>query len=598
MGASTPMPGKSTGKVNYAQNGWRYDNKVTAMMVDDMLFDPILAAKVILGIKVPPHMELRIMQMWGTYMTIDDSGFSTGKSFTFAIVSALRSILMAGRVGGIVSGSFRQGKLIFRNYENWHNTSKIFRSCIKYSQGKPRIIHGSDAWEAHFRGMSTVRVLPPAFTTDSTRLRSERWHDGYFDEWTIFGNFEAMTKTLFGRVSNISEWQDCPVRGKHIHLGSTPGFEYDAAFKIVKRMQRSINAGNENYARFSANYRHVPKKDEWDFLVDRKTIFTMQTMNPLGIVRSEIDGVWQKDSMSFYSAAAIFQQRRKLKLLTKRWKDSDVYIAAFDTARGSQRSRKGGDDFSLCVWRIPYKGKPAPCYMVRRNNITAEAMSGIIHDAHRKFHFTYLLYDPGGGGLFVRDELRNQEQIIRGKAKDCTPIIELDDATGVLGDAILIPVQRGQFHISFLWKKMASDSVLLNRIHGSMKKAIESDMLMFPSPYEGWQSHDNFAPDADTMRTILNRAGKSMSEEDRLHAELDLAVTQLISVDVKRGPDKQPITDSHGMFKFKSKYKKDSAYSMIYGYVGVLIYFHMMRSGMVEDDDDDDGSSVCAAGAL
>lgn len=63
------------------------------MMVEDFIFDPILAAKVILRIKVPPHEELRIIWMWTTYYTNDDSGFSTGKSFTHAIISALRSIL-------------------------------------------------------------------------------------------------------------------------------------------------------------------------------------------------------------------------------------------------------------------------------------------------------------------------------------------------------------------------------------------------------------------------------------------------------------------------------------------------------------------------
>jgi hypothetical protein len=236
--------------------------------------------------------------------------------------------------------------------------------------------------------------------------------------------------------------------------------------------------------------------------------------------------------------------------------------------------------------------------MVRRNNITADAMAGIIHDVHRKFHLTHLVFDPGGGGLFVRDELKNQTQVIRGKQVDVTPIIELNDTSGTLGDAILIPFQRGQFHINLIWRKMTSDSVLLNRMHGSMKKGIESDKFILPDRWTGWNKYESDTPDADTMRAILNKAGKSITEADRVHAELDLAVTQLIWVDVKRDANKQPVTDSHGMFKFKSKHKKDSAYALIYGYIAVGIYNYMMNTGMVDDDDDGEDAGMCAAGAL
>jgi hypothetical protein len=165
----------------FANNGWKYDNRVTAMMVEDMLFNPILGAKVILGLEVPPHMELRLLTMWTKHFTNDDSGFSTGKSFTAAVVAALRSVLIPGRISGVLSGTFRQGQLIFQNFDRWHESSKIFRSCVKYNQGKPKLIHGSALWQAFFRGGSEVRVLPPNFVQDSERLRSERWHDGYMD---------------------------------------------------------------------------------------------------------------------------------------------------------------------------------------------------------------------------------------------------------------------------------------------------------------------------------------------------------------------------------------------------------------------------------
>lgn len=134
---------------------------------------------------------------------------------------------------------------------------------------------------------------------DAERLRSERWNDGYFDEWTTFGKFEAFNKTIIGRVTKDNQFPDCPIRQNHIHLSSTPGFKHQPAYQIVKRIDGNIASGNQDYGRFSCNYRHIPVNEEWRWLVNRKVIFTMQTSLPQGIVKSEIDGFWQDDSMSF-----------------------------------------------------------------------------------------------------------------------------------------------------------------------------------------------------------------------------------------------------------------------------------------------------------
>src|SRR5574338_756429 len=258
------------------QHKWRLDRKITAMMVEDMLFDPILAAKVLLGVQLPPHEELRILKMWSTYYTQDDSGFSTGKSWTFALVAALRSILMPGRVSGIISKTFAQGKLIFANFDRWYDHNPIFRSCVKHVGGKKRLVHGGEAYVAEFRGGSAIRVLPPNFLQDAERLRSERWNDAYLDEWTTYGNYQALNSTIIGRVTNVNYYKTCPVRQNHIHLASTPNFHHHPAYKIVKRVDRQIARGNKNYGRFTCNWRHVPSTDKWDFLISENIIFHMQ----------------------------------------------------------------------------------------------------------------------------------------------------------------------------------------------------------------------------------------------------------------------------------------------------------------------------------
>ncbi len=566
---------------------YRYDRSLTSTMVQDFLHDPILAAKVLLGIRVPPSQELRILTMWFHHYTQDDSGFSTGKSTTLAIVAALRSMLMEGRIGGMLSGTFRQGQLIFANFDRWYSQSAIFRYCVKHTNGKPRINHGNSAWEIRFKGDSLVRVLPPNFMQDSVRLQSERWHDAYLDEWPSF-NMDSLTKTIFGRVTAVNLYQECLIRQNHIHLCGTPGFKHKPAYKQVKRVDANIARGNKDYARYSCNWRHFPRTDEWKGFIDYKIIYTMQTSNPEGVVKSEIDGFWQDDAMSYYSIVAIDDARSSMSCcLEKRQSPAEYFFCGFDTARGNARNtgkskrtgwNTGGDDFSLSVLRGTSPKDPATHVLTeRKNNITAGYAAGIIQEMQQQFHFTYIVFDPGGGGLFVRDELRHTECHVRGKLVRVVPIIEFDDITGTLGDTILIPFRRGAYQLEQMWGKMQSDSIMLNRAHQNMTNVIQNRGIILPPQWAGWD-HNGSHWDVDAKRDWLNKA-KGLTDLERHMAEMDLAICQLAMVDVKRQEGGEPETDSYGMFKFKSKSKKDSAYGLLYAETAFEIWKHGAGNG-------------------
>lgn len=565
------------------------DRKLTAMMVDDFIHDPILAAKVILNITLPPHSELRIMFMWTTPFTIDDSGFSTAKSHNAAVVMVLRSILFPGRVSGVLSKTFAQGKLIFQNLDRWVSNAPIFKSCLKHAKGNPRLIHGTDVWQAFFRGGSEIRVLPPSFMLDAERLRGERWHDGYFDEWTTYGNFQAFNTTIMGRITKENAHPDCPVRMNHAHMMSTPNFTHHPSFAIVKRYQHQIAQGNKDYGRFSSNYRAIP--ESFSYLVNKRMIFNLQMSLPSGIEGAEVDGLWQEDSGAYYSYVHITNCRSSINpVVTKRASPSDIYIAGYDVASGggSSHASADSDDFAISVMRISGEtGKPIHTLTLRYNRISAKGMSGIIHKLNLLFNFSLVCYDPGGGGLFVRDELRYEEQLVDNTAIRVTPIIEMFDTTGAIGNRILIPVRRSEHYISMLWGKMSSDSVLANRLHNEMKKNLESHNIILSPPWDGWPGDDS-QWDIDSKREWLNR-NTALPELDRYRAEMDLAVHQLIQVDVKRDSNKKPMLDTHGMYQFKSKGKKDSAYSLIYANLGCSIWKKITDSGI---DINSEGSNL------
>lgn len=564
----------------YAKNGYRYDRKVTAMMIEDMIFDPVLAMKVLLDITTMPHQELRVLTMWTTGFTLDDSGFSTGKSFTFAAISAIRSMLFPNRISGVLSGNFRQGKLIFNYYDKWSHTSSIFKNSLEVSNGKPSLIHGSDVHLANFRGGSRIRVLPPNTAQNADTLRSERWHDGYVDEWVIFPDYTIITKTVTGRCTEVNDYDTCPVRQNHLHLGSTPQYQHSPSYSLVQSWDAEIEAGNKNYAHITFNYRHVPRTLKYKGKINYRVIHTMQKTNPIGVVRSEVDGLWQSDSQSFYPSNEVDAARAQSSTYQpSRMNASDIYIAAFDTARGNSRTRKGNrDDFAITVLRIPNgDGKPRHCLTVRRSGITAERASGLIHELHRKFQFSWIMYDPGGGGLFVADELEKEEQYIRNVKQAVRPITHYGDEIGsaVIGDAILVAFRRGSEYVEGTWGSMSSDSVLVNRMHQVFSEAIRENAIDLAQEFN-WSATRMRANDVNGIRNLLNKAA-GMSEAKRAQAEMDLAVKQLILIDVERGADGMPKTDKFGMYKFKSKNKKDSAYSLAYAFVMYFLWLRVIK---------------------
>ncbi len=107
---------------------------------------------------------------------------------------------------------------------------------------------------------------------------------------------------------------------------------------------------------------------------------------------------------------------------------NDIYLAGFDYARGGSdlANANKGDDFSLMTMRI--RGDETHfCHAYRYTGINAPQASAIIHDHHLKFKYAYIVGDPGGGGLFVRDELRKPIQDDGMRRFPVRPVITADD---------------------------------------------------------------------------------------------------------------------------------------------------------------------------
>lgn len=280
---------------------------ITATMVDDFLHDPVLAAKVLLGYTSPPHMELRLWGMWTRQFFMDYSGSGAAKSLCVAITLALRIMLMEGRTEGLLSNSFRQGKIVARYFDEWYETSPYFRNEMRTNhRGSFDAHHGSDAWEFRARTGSIIRVIPPGWDREGKGGFSEDWTDVCFDEFSRYGSFDALRDVYFGRVRKPPpsqyDFRD-PIFCNHFAFTGTAGYTFQPIYALVEQFLRERAAGNPKYEVQSWNYTHIPEE------FDRLRSLAANELR-LGSMRKdeverEVLGHWVADSTGFYSAQQI-----------------------------------------------------------------------------------------------------------------------------------------------------------------------------------------------------------------------------------------------------------------------------------------------------
>lgn len=284
---------------------------ITSMMVDDCLHDPVLGAKVLLGYELPPNQKLRLRGMWNHKFMIDSSGYGTGKSLNIAIAAGLRCMLMRDRVAGIISKTFGQGKLIYSYFDAWIDRNPIFRSQIKINRlGEPMSLHGSDAWVLTFTNGSLIRVIPPAFMTNSERVASESWTDGYYDEWVRYGNYDAL-RVLMGRVRKPVPEQydvDDPIFDHHLAFFGTADYTWHPAYSRITHYLEQIALGSPKHDVQSWNYEHYPAR--YHRLIELDVIENMKATMTFDQVEREVYGRWVKDSAGYYSARDVADARK------------------------------------------------------------------------------------------------------------------------------------------------------------------------------------------------------------------------------------------------------------------------------------------------
>lgn len=246
------------------------------------------------------------------------------------------------------------------------------------------------------------------------------------------------------------------------------------------------------------------------------------------------------------------------------------------TAPGGNKTTRDADDFAMSVWRVEDQRSPGPAElvkMIRGIGLTARQMSAVIHREHSLFNFEIVVMDPNGGGLSVRDHLREPMQDDGAEKFQVTPLITLDDTQMQgAGDPRLVLFGRSDSRIKRVMVSMPSESYPINKAHEIFRGALEGtpQRVRFPTRWDGWAGRNQFSS-SDQMRAHID-AQHGLTGRARAAAEIDLALFQLITVDRRMETDGVRVyQDKHGMYEFLSTCKKDSAYAMVYGYFALWI---------------------------
>jgi hypothetical protein len=277
------------------------ETRLTGQILDDCVHDPVLATKLILGYDCPPHMELRLWGMWSSTYFLDHSGGGTGKTLCLAIIALLRALLMRGRTEGIVSKTFRQGKILGRQYfDVWTDR------CPLVKREFAGALHGQDEYEYRFHNGSSIRIIPPGFSAEAEGAFSEDWTDGYFDEFTRYGHPAAVDRVLIGRVRRpVDAAYDArnPLFGHHFCFLGTAGYTWHPAFRRVKQFLERTKAGDPRWQIQSWNVTDIP--DDWERLKNREATEIRAGSMTDDELLTEVLGLWVSDSLGWYSMRSV-----------------------------------------------------------------------------------------------------------------------------------------------------------------------------------------------------------------------------------------------------------------------------------------------------
>lgn len=223
-----------------------------------------------------------------------------------------------------------------------------------------------------------------------------------------------------------------------------------------------------------------------------------------------------------------------------------------------------------------------------KEKLSARQWSGIIHSWHHRFHFQKICLDggAGGGGVYVKRELMEKEQIINGTKTQCVPICDQVDGPKrvVHGEFILHMMKRGDPGVEMVWpnpedsaKSQAGDELLKDSYYSAFKEGLDGGIIVGPPTMDDlnadpeWREKIKFWPEERLWALKVLGAGLTV---------------QLLKIGQAKREDGTQLFTKRGAKVFVSVGRDDIALAMMYCYAAFRIWLKAgLWQGQAQDDE-------------
>jgi hypothetical protein len=235
--------------------------EITQELWEALLWDPVMAAEVIFGVRLDAFQQARLRYYWFIHNVIDSSGFTSGKTIVDFLFANLRCILLPDQDVGVYYPVFSTGQNTFwPYYRRFKQTSPIFRAQLGRTDE-----HGEDdgsgqsegaaCYKAYYKNGNTLFMPAPSFMKQAATQASMRFNVLLIEEWThIDAGSTGIDDQLIGRTTKPCWNQHHPIWGNHILL-TAPKKRMHPAFKRWWNHQKEVARGNPAYANLHYSYK-------------------------------------------------------------------------------------------------------------------------------------------------------------------------------------------------------------------------------------------------------------------------------------------------------------------------------------------------------
>jgi hypothetical protein len=288
--------------------------RITQTMWEDFLCNPVLAARVIMGIELDAFQAARLRYYWWVKIVIDSSGFSSGKTIVDFLFACLRAILIPDQWIGVYYPVFDTGKQTFWNY---FDTIKhpIFRGQmgrIEEDEGASGKQEEDGFFKAHFRNGSHITMPAPSFNKGAFTQASLRFNTIIVEEWThIDAGSTGIDDQLIGRTTRQSFNQFHPIWGNHILLTAPAKNRRHPGFRRFDRHQKKVDADDPDYANLHycyKDYSDIPSRTGKSFRDEYRNMSTIElrrTVTDAGEWLGEGFGLWGLSGASWFPHSSL-----------------------------------------------------------------------------------------------------------------------------------------------------------------------------------------------------------------------------------------------------------------------------------------------------